>query len=88
MHSVVHSIHAAVGDRVARFYGDLVNMKPLATELQHLRHEWKRVQLAVFIKCCKYFLGAHYFHEIADVKAPRSAKDGLLLHNRSPDDCR
>ena len=71
MHGVVHSVHAAARDRVTGLYRDFVDSKPLATRLQHLGHEWKRLQLAMFIKCCKYLLGAHHLDKVAYVEFSR-----------------
>jgi hypothetical protein len=68
MHGVVHLVHAAVRDRVAGLYRDFVDPKPFATKLQHFGHEWKRLQLPMFIKRCKYLLGAQHLYNVVYVE--------------------
>jgi hypothetical protein len=60
MHGVVHSVHATVRYRVAGLCRDFVDQKSFATKLQHLWHERKRLQLAMFIQRCKYLLAAQH----------------------------
>ena len=58
MHRVLHLVHTGTGEKIAQLVRHLVHSKPLAAELEHLRHKRQVLQLAPLVKGGHDFLGA------------------------------
>ncbi len=69
MHAVRQPAPANGIDRVTGLVCALVNPKPFAAILEHLRHERHPLQLTVPVQCRQDFLLASYFHPLADFKS-------------------
>jgi hypothetical protein len=69
MNSVLHPVHTGPADGVTQLVSHLSDGQLLPTELQHLRHEWQGIELAVVIKCGENLCLASYLHKFADAKA-------------------
>jgi hypothetical protein len=63
---IVYSVHPGPVDRVAQLDGAPVHPEPPATELQHLRHERQRLQLAIAVQRGEDLLLAAHLDELTD----------------------
>src|SRR5579859_6015926 len=66
VHRLINPASADWKDRVAGLVRSFIDLKPLAAECEHLRHERHAVQLPVGVERPQDFLFASHFHPVAD----------------------
>ena len=84
VHGVLHAPQRPPINCVTRFVGTLVDPESLPAELEHLRHERKRVQRALRIERAKYLLFAPHLDDVADTQIETGIRDGSAHETRPP----
>jgi hypothetical protein len=71
MHGVLHAPAPGLFYGVARFISSFEYFELLSTILEHLRHEWKLIEFAIFIKSTEYFFLGPHLNNFSDSEVQR-----------------